>query len=907
MEHGTLPKIEYLAGKSDPEGKGFWLPLWMHAKDTAGIFVRLVQVWLPQAVRRQMGMPEELLVKIVLFLGLVHDFGKATVLFQSRILPQIPAAYGRLNTVLPLGSSFPQAKEFSHARAGEAILLWLGCPAGLASVAGAHHGKPQEARFQDYVGDQMELYPQNYWGKGQKQIWQQLWRQMYEQALAESGLTTPEQLPELTVPAQLLLTGLLTMADWIASNTRYFPLLPAEETGKEAMYPARIDHAWEKLSLPGPWEVPYLCMNAGVFQQRFGFRPNAVQQAVIRVAETVSTPGILILEARMGIGKTEAALAAAEILDQRFQEGGLFFGLPTQATANGIFGRLEQWAEKQLTDTVHSIRLAHGAAELNENYRQLIPGPAAAEEDAWDEDSGVQVHPWFQGNKQALLADFVIGTVDQLLMAALRQKHVMLRHLGLAGKIVVVDECHAYDACMNRYLDRALAWLGCYHVPVILLSATLSARRRRELIQAYLGTDASGKWQQSCGYPLLTWTDGGTVRQQVVPLPPEKKTVHCFSIRQEDLPGLLQQRLQGGCAGVIVNTVKKAQTLAASLRQGLPGYTVVLFHAQFLQPDRTEKEQALMRLLGKGSTADQRKGLIVVGTQVLEQSLDIDFDFLVTELCPMDLLLQRIGRLQRHPRADRPQSMQAACCAVLDQPGEDFDAGSTAVYGQWLLRRTRNLLPTELEIPRDIPRLVQDTYGWETGDCLGEDDQSKLAKAQYDKEQKDKETRAERYAILSPEESLDRVSLDDWMHEAEIQSDVAARAAVRDGDPSLDVLVMMRRADGKIQFLPWQENGRTVEADRPPCWEESLKIARQRLRLPGYFGRRWKVDAVIRELEEQNRAVLSAWQQAPLLKGELVLLLDEKLTAHLAGMVLQYDQADGLIYRKEETDEGSGV
>lgn len=122
---------------------------------------------------------------------------------------------------------------------------------------------------------------------------------------------------------------------------------------------------------------------------------------------------------------------------------------------------------------LHSIRLAHGAAELNEAYQQLIPGRSVTQED--DPDSGIMVHQWFEGRKQALLADFVIGTVDQLLLAALKQKHVMLRHLGLAGKVVVVDECHAYDAYMNRYLDRALAWLGCYHVPVILLSATLPA------------------------------------------------------------------------------------------------------------------------------------------------------------------------------------------------------------------------------------------------------------------------------------------------------------------------------------------------------------------------------------------------------------------------------------------------
>ena len=128
----------------------------------------------------------------------------------------------------------------------------------------------------------------------------------------------------------------------------------------------------------------------------------------------------------------------------------------------------------------------------------------------------MQVHQWFRGSKQALLACFVIGTVDQLLMAALKQKHVMLRHLGLAGKVVIIDECHAYDAYMNCYLDRALEWLGWYRVPVILLSATLPARRRAELVEAYQQKRTSAPdapWKTSCGYPLLTWTDGEEVRQ----------------------------------------------------------------------------------------------------------------------------------------------------------------------------------------------------------------------------------------------------------------------------------------------------------------------------------------------------------------------------------------------------------
>ena len=555
-------------------------------------------------------------------------------------------------------------------------------------------------------------------------------------------------------------------------------------------------------------------------------------------------------------------------------------------------------------------------AELNEDYRQLFPGRAATEEDAdtkTDLENGVLVHRWFQGNRQALLADFVIGTVDQLLMAALKQKHLMLRQLGLAGKVVVVDECHAYDTYMNCYLDRALTWLGRYQVPVILLSATLPARRRAELVDAYLGgTATKGDWQTSRGYPLLTWTDAGRVCQRTVPLSGTDRAVQVAPLAEEQLPALLREKMaQGGCAGVIVNTVRKAQALAAQLRQALPDHEVILFHAQFLMPDRAEKERELLRRLGKDSTRAERDRLIVVGTQVMEQSLDIDLDYLVTELCPMDLLLQRIGRLHRHAnRANRPQPLQAAQCAVLDTGDGNFDAGSKAVYGVWLLWRTRQLLPPAVTLPRDIPRLVQDTYGWQENDVLPQDADSARWREEYLLAQGKQQQKAAAFLIQPPVEHRLRPRrnvLDDWMSGEQKGTEAAARAAVRDGDPSVEVLVMVRYADGSIHFLPWQEGGRTVAADCQPCQEDSVAIARQRLRLPGYFSKRWTIDCVIEELEEQNRRFLAEWQQAPMLKGELVLLLDEKLTAHLSQTVLRYDRQDGLTWQKEEADEGSGI
>ena len=172
----------------------------------------------------------------------------------------------------------------------------------------------------------------------------------------------------LNLTSELLLTGLLIMADWIASNSRYFPLIPVEELGDESLYPARVERAWQKFAPTLPWEVQEAAADPAEFRERFGFLPNEVQQAMLEAVNNAQEPGIFILEAQMGVGKTEAALAAAEVLAQRCGEGGIFFGLPTQATANGIFGRLLDWAQKQSDGLEHSIRLAHGMAQMNTDY-----------------------------------------------------------------------------------------------------------------------------------------------------------------------------------------------------------------------------------------------------------------------------------------------------------------------------------------------------------------------------------------------------------------------------------------------------------------------------------------------------------------------------------------------------------
>lgn len=813
-------KVRRFAGKTDPDNSSLWLPLWMHLRDTAGIMRFLVQQWLPESVRRNLDLDEELLTRTVVFLGWVHDIGKITLAFAGPIMSLLPEAKQRLEEDTELRWN-EQKKKFSHhALAGEAILRELGCPEGLASVVGAHHGKPQEA---NNVLDQLEdgVYETNYWPKGRKTFWWSCWQELFDHALQESGFSDVKELPELSVPTELLLTGLLIMADWIASNPRYFPLIPVEELGDESLYPARVERAWQKFAPTLPWEVQEAAADPAEFRERFGFLPNEVQQAMLEAVNNAQEPGIFILEAQMGVGKTEAALAAAEVLAQRCGEGGIFFGLPTQATANGIFGRLLDWAQKQSDGLEHSIRLAHGMAQLNTDYLKLQQEP----------------------------------------------------------------------------------------VPVILLSATLPAKRRTELVTAYLNrkTLPDAPWKTCRGYPLLTWTDGDQVQQTGIPLHTPPRRVTMESLTEEHLPEMLQNALrEGGCAGVIVNTVRKAQDLAARLREELPEFEVLVFHAQFLMPDRAEKEQRLVERIGKRSTPAQRDRLIVVGTQVLEQSLDIDFDYMITELCPMDLLLQRIGRLHRHPGRARPQPVQEARCAVLDTGTEEFDEGSAAIYGEWLLGRTRKLLPQEVQLPADIARLVQDTYGWEP-DCLPADLQSTAARGTYELEQAKKQRSAKAFAILSPRACGD--ALDDWMDDRAKNSDAGARAAVRDGDPSIEVLVMMQDGAGNVRFLPGEGEaaGPCVAVDQPPQPEEALRIARQRLRLPGYFSKRWSVQQTIDALEAETRKHFAEWRLSPLLRGELVLLLDERRTAHLAGQVLHYDRENGLTYQKEDEDGDDGV
>jgi CRISPR-associated endonuclease/helicase Cas3 len=552
---------------------------------------------------------------------------------------------------------------------------------------------------------------------------------------------------------------------------------------------------------------------------------------------------------------------------------------------------MKSWVEKQSDGNLLSIKLAHGTAMLQKDYSDLFHGYARQNED--DDSRGLIVHSWFEGRKQALLSSFVIGTVDQMLMAALQKKHVMLRHLGLAGKIVVIDECHAYDAYMNCYLERALEWLGIYGVPVILLSATLPSKRRAKLIEAYHGKQFAAEpcgWRDNDAYPLLSYTDGNSVKQCVIPVDTPCKKIRIVRTEADEITKILKERLaDGGCAGVIVNTVAQAQEMAGKLREQIPNYEILLIHARFTMADRQKIEEEILRRLGKSSVPEDRR-LIVVGTQILEQSLDIDFDLLITQLAPMDLLLQRIGRLHRHGYRERPKLLSEPVCVVCGC--RELDEASRKIYGDWLLRRTRELLPDALCLPNDISPLVQETYR-----DMKEDEELYPFWVEQMEKQAIKENKAKSHRILAVRD------LEETMHGlldqnvGDRESDALAR--VRDGEASISVLIMVRKEVGSVSFLPWQSQEERIPMDHVPSEDECRKILLQKVQLPRPLSV-YRYDECVAQLEKQNREYLEEWQHSRWLHGELVLLLAEDLTAELCGYTLKYNNQYGLICEKEE-------
>ncbi|MFC9088225.1 CRISPR-associated helicase Cas3' [Nocardiopsis dassonvillei] len=964
--------------KHDFDANG-WLPLYRHMADSAAVATRLWDSWLPAQVRdhisRALPDGDHDARVLAVWLAATHDIGKATPAFACQVedLADDMRAHG---LDMPLQKQMADRNLAPHGLAGQLLLRdWLVEHHGwterathqLTVVAGGHHGVPPTVN----AITALDRHPGLLRTPGHEQAWTAVQHELLDTAARITGAS--ERLSawnslKLPQTAQVLLTALVITADWIASNPELFPLFPG--AGERGSDPERTEAAWRLLDLPRQWEPKEPQGTAAeIFEARFDLPPGAVprpvQEQAVEAARAMSGPGLMVMEAPMGEGKTEAALAAAEILGARTGAGGCFVALPTMATSNAMFQRYLHWLERLpgMPEQAVSVFLAHSKAHLNKDFTELMGGgrhlATDTDRDGRDGPDGrgadsakgnspaeLVAHRWLRGRKKGMLSSFAVGTVDQLLFTGLKSKHLALRHLALAGKVVVIDEAHAYDTYMNVYLDRALAWLGEYGVPVVILSATLPARRRRELVDAYTGTskpsgsaaaEAAEAVESAREYPLITTAERGSAPRVHTPAASGRSTDVALEPLDDDL-GVLADRLdaelaEGGCALVVRNTVARVHETASHLRDRFGSDAITVAHSRFLDLDRADRDAQLLQAYGPPAKVAELGGErptrhIVVASQVVEQSLDVDFDLLVTDLAPVDLVLQRMGRLHRHPRSEdqsqRPPRLRAARCLVTGvdwaQTPPQPVRGSRTVYGAYPLLRSLAVLRSRLKagpspdevgpgpdgaggaastvaLPDDISPLVQDAYGEAEKAPPTWDERLTEAREAHEREHARKGEKAQTF-LLRPA-GRDGRAIVGWVDAGVGEADEtrAGKAQVRDTGESLEVLVARRYADGTVTTVPWlseERGGLPLPTHDAPPFRSARALAASGLRLPYQLTASGAVmDQAISELESQ---VVMAWQNkdAHWIAGELVLFLDEDNRAELAGHTLHYTESDGL-------------
>ena len=533
------------------------------------------------------------------------------------------------------------------------------------------------------------------------------------------------------------LSGLVSLADWIGSSTEFFRyrdpldfsprdywLNVAQPKAREALHTLRMT----------PSKPNQTANFATLFKAKW---PPSSAQAHCGEFELPAGPMLVFIEDVTGSGKTESALLLAQRMMVAGKGRGLFVALPTTATANAMYERMaECYRRLFVTDAEPSLALAHGRGRLHEGFRASILPKSAAESAVRGEIETVQAACaafFADDRRKALLADVGIGTIDQALLGVLPTKYATLRQLGLASKILIVDEAHAYDAYMSREVERLLTFHAGMGGSAIILSATLPRRMKEQYARAFRGgRHADGVALRCDAYPLVTQIP---MRGAITETPLDtredlKRSVAVTRIQDcdEALERVAEAAGKGAAVAYIRNSVDDAIEAFEALRA--KGLEPILFHARFAMTDRLAIEGKALEIFGKKGTPDQRKGRVLVATQVVEQSLDLDFDLMVTDLAPVDLLVQRAGRLWRHQRGPRPisgpdflvVSPEPVADAGKDWYEKIFPRGAYVYRAHALLWLSAKILFEKGAIvsPQGVKALVETVYGTDARDRIPE-------------------------------------------------------------------------------------------------------------------------------------------------------------------------------------------
>ena len=718
----------------EPDRGPTWHPLVYHSLDVAAVGQALLarECGPGGSLPQLLGLPRGETAPVICFLLCLHDVGKFAKKFQAKVPSLYPDCFGddpaslsahydhgagglRLFDVDPVRFNLPGARSARTWRP-------------LISAVTGHHGAPPEPGFDRGLAGLRSDF-------GKAGITAAY--EFIQQARALFDISQDLLVLDRTRArrASHALAGFAVLADWIGSNQNWFPYREpnpdvdsywrdARERAAQAVEDAGVLPA----GVGGDLEYCDL-LGAGT--------PPSPMQEWARSVELPAGPALFMIEDETGSGKTEAALMLAHRLMQCGRPEGIYVALPTMATANAMFDRLAAAYRRLFSaESQPSIALAHGARDLHQGFRAAMPHGGRVEapysdsdglEEASDTTASAACAAWIADDRRkAFLADAGAGTIDQALLAVLPSRHQSLRLLGLMRRVLILDEVHAYDAYMQREMERLLEFQAGLGGSAILLSATLPLSIRRRLTDAFarglIGDMHNG---DACmDYPLAT-VCAAEVRSanQVAGRAERARTLPVRFLRYSDeaLDEVELAARDGNAVLYIRNTVDDAMDAHAVLTAR--GLAPDLFHARFALVDRLAIENRVVRMFGKRSTPAERSGQVLIATQVVEQSLDLDFDVLVTDLAPIDLLIQRAGRLWRHHRPERmgrPELLVVGPEPVTDAGEEWFSHAfprAAYVYRDharlWLTARALEDAGA-ISSPGELRTLVESVYGEET-------------------------------------------------------------------------------------------------------------------------------------------------------------------------------------------------
>ena len=666
----------------DPQQGARWHPLVFHSLDVAAVGDVLLarNPNLQEHFHRLLGIPVSNVRPLIRFLLGLHDIGKFARRFQAKEPAQYPECLG--------GDPATMSTRYDHGAGG--LRLFDACadcfvfPVGaspriwrpLVSAVTGHHGSPPEPRIDETL---TALQP-DFGRRGIDAA------RAFSRAVRElSGMPQELCLPDRRAVrrASHALAGIAVLADWIGSAQEWFPY-------KE---PVRgIESYWQDTVAVAARAVQEADVTPARASESVGYHhligTRVVASPMQEWARTVALPAgpaLFLIEDETGSGKTEAAVMLAYRLLKVSRLDGLYVALPTMATANAMYDRLAAAYRHLFTaDARPSIALAHGARAMHEGFRGAMSrggrhevpysGPGQ-HQDGSDTTASAACAAWIADDRRrAFQADVGAGTIDQALLSVLPNRHQSLRLLGLMRRVLILDEVHAYDAYMQREIERLLQFQAGLGGSAILLSATLPQTVRKRLTAAFtrgLGYPANDA-DAAMDYPLVTVCAAGVESSTRVAGRSDRARqipVRFLRSTSEALGEICAAAGRGRAVLYIRNTVDDVLDTHVALEAH--GVVARLFHARYALIDRLEAERRVVKMFGKHSTDVDRRGEVLIATQVVEQSLDIDFDVLVTDLAPIDLLIQRAGRLWRHEHRDR--SGQPELVVVGPEPVADPD------------------------------------------------------------------------------------------------------------------------------------------------------------------------------------------------------------------------------------------